>query len=175
MRNFFVLFAHFLLLLLQLAHCTTSLTLVSLSLSLLKKAPSDKRIQLDFYGFEFAPRNNNQTGDSTANKCQSESVEIRLNDRFKGTFYCGRDIKDGTKLSSNGSQVIIIVNADDRMVGSGLRVWVSFERSDSVVGLKQKTNRQPEKVPFNPLAVPVNIFSTILNMIAQRLRVLSEG
>lgn len=40
--------------------------------------------------------------------------------------YCGTDINPGTKMTSKGGTLIILVSADDEMEGKGLRAHVRF-------------------------------------------------
>ena len=90
------------------------------------RAPSaDQLVQLDFEGFEFAPRNV-KPGSKTDGKCLHESVEIRLDDAFEGRIFCGADIAPNTRMVSTLSRVVVIVLADERMRGSGLRARVTF-------------------------------------------------
>lgn len=77
-----------------------------------------------FDGFEFAPRNV-KPGSKTDGKCFDEAVEVRLHSPDAGTIYCGTDVSPGTVMTSSLSQATVIVLADDKLRGTGLRVNVT--------------------------------------------------
>lgn len=106
------------------------------------QAPQGRSVELQFEGFEFAPRNV-KPGSKTDGKCFHEAIEIRLEDAFSGKHYCGTDIAPGTKMQSLGSQAIVIVLADEKMRGTGLRATVRF--IDSVT-----TTTTTTPAPVNP-------------------------
>lgn len=81
------------------------------------------RIQLDFEGFEIAPRNV-KPGSKTDGKCLDEAVEIRLDGPDEGKIYCGTDIEPGMRMTSTVPNVIIILLADAKKRGTGLRARV---------------------------------------------------
>lgn len=89
------------------------------------QAPPGNRVQLTFEGFEFAPRHV-KPGSKTNGKCYLESVEIRLEDDRNGDHYCETDIKPGTVMTSQGNKAIVLVMADEKMLGKGLRMMVNF-------------------------------------------------
>lgn len=143
------------------------------------QAQGDKLVQLDFYGFEFQARNN-ETGDATTNKCLRESVELRLNDSFKGTFHCGSDIKYGTVMTSSASQVIIIINADDAMIGRGMRVWVDFVGREPVATvLRLPPTKRPASgsgpIDRGLTLVPFDIITNVLGILTRSLQQLRLG
>lgn len=93
------------------------------------QAPAGKRVSIKFYGFEFAPRFT-KPGTKVINKCFNETVEIRLKNGniYDGDTYCGNDITPGTVLKSDGPRAVIIITANDKMIGRGLSAKVKFVR-----------------------------------------------
>ena len=90
------------------------------------QAPPGNRVSVRFLGFEFAPRYE-KPGSKVNGKCYHETVEIRLSaDAYDGDHYCGSDIAPGTVMTSDGSSAVIMVMADEKMLGQGLRADVSF-------------------------------------------------
>jgi len=89
------------------------------------QAPVGQKVRIEWEGFEFAPRYD-KPGAKTHDKCYHEAVEIRLEDNFNGDHYCASDISPGTVMTSKGNQAIIIVLADDKMIGKGLRANIGF-------------------------------------------------
>lgn len=93
------------------------------------QAPAGHRVSIKFNGFEFAPRFT-KPGTKVINKCFNETVEIRLRNAniYDGDAYCGTDIAPGTVLKSDGPRAVIIITANDKMVGTGLSARVRFQR-----------------------------------------------
>ena len=89
------------------------------------KAPAGQKVKITFEDFQFAPRYD-KPGAKTNNKCYHEAVEIRLGDNYDGDMYCGTDITPGTVMTSKGNRAVIIVLADEKMIGKGLRANVDF-------------------------------------------------
>lgn len=91
------------------------------------RAPAGKVISIRFDGFEFAPRFT-KAGTKVINKCFNETVEIRLKNGniYDGDQYCGTDLRPGTVLRSDGQRAVIIITANDKMIGRGLSARVSF-------------------------------------------------
>lgn len=93
------------------------------------QAPAGHKVSIKFNGFEFAPRFT-KPGTKVINKCFNETVEIRLRNSniYDGDAYCGTDIAPGTVLKSDGPRAVIIITANDKMIGTGLSAMVSFRR-----------------------------------------------
>ena len=122
-------------------------------------------IQIAFEGFEFHPRTT-KTGSVLHNKCVEESVEIRLGDQFKGNFFCGTDIKEGTVMTSTGSQATILIYANDLMIGKGLRAKVRFIQKATKSSIQHRVvGEDDEQQGFQPLQILANIFGLISNSI----------
>ena len=130
-------------------------------------------VQLMFEGFEFHPRTS-KPGSILHNKCVEESVEIRLDNQFKGNFYCGKDISKGTVMTSNGPQATILIYASDLVVGTGLRAKVRFIEKEETTK-NATTNRvggQDHQVKgFQPLEILANL----LGMISSSLNAMRDG
>lgn len=95
------------------------------------KAPSfNQTVSIKFEAFSFGPRfTGSIQGYTVVNKCVIETIEIRLNNSniYDGDIYCEKDIAPNTVLKSNGPRAVIIITADDKMIGEGLRAKVEFE------------------------------------------------
>ncbi|KAI1287361.1 Blastula protease 10 [Halotydeus destructor] len=138
-----------------------------------------------------------QPGSKVHNKCLQESVEIRLHDKFKGDFYCGSDIASGTRITSTNPEAIVIINANDAMIGTGLRFQVSFISKQEANTTKAKstspassgtngvttTSSTPslqnatmvDAANGNRIFLPFDIVINILRAVQTGLRGLSEG
>lgn len=114
------------------------------------RAPADRTIRIKINGFEFAPRFT-KPGTKVINKCFNETVELRLRNSniYDGETYCGTDLAPGTVLQSDGPRAIIVITANDRMIGSGLSAKVSFLRSDGAEegGEDETGDVQPQQTP----------------------------
>lgn len=97
------------------------------------QAPADHRVSLKFNGFGFAPRFT-KPGTKVINKCFNETVEIRLRNSniYDGDTYCGNDIAPGTVLRSDGPRAVIIITANDKMIGQGLSARIKFFREGTI-------------------------------------------
>lgn len=91
------------------------------------RAPAGKKVSIKFNGFEFAPRFT-KPGTKVINKCFNETVEIRLKNGniYDGDTYCGTDIPRGAVLRSDGPRAVIIITANDKMIGRGLSAQIKF-------------------------------------------------
>lgn len=99
------------------------------------RAPRNSRVRIRFDGFEFAPRFT-KPGTKVINKCFNETVEFRLRgaNMYDGDTYCGTDIAPGATMYSDGPRAVIIITANDKMVGKGLSASISFVRRRPGVG-----------------------------------------
>lgn len=104
---------------------------------------ANKVVKIKFEGFEFAPRFT-KAGTKVINKCFNETVEIRIKNSniHDGDFYCGTDIQPGTVLTADGPRATIIIIANDKMIGSGLRAKVSFVDPITGLGDEDEDNKQ---------------------------------
>lgn len=59
-------------------------------------------------------------------KCYHETIEIRLTDAYHGEHFCGTDIAPGTTMMSTRNRAIIMIMADEKMIGKGLRANITF-------------------------------------------------
>lgn len=91
------------------------------------RAPAGKIVSIRFDGFEFAPRFT-KAGTKVINKCFNETVEIRLKSQniYDGDNYCGTDLAPGTVLRSDGPRALIIITANEKMIGRGLSARIRF-------------------------------------------------
>lgn len=91
------------------------------------KAPEGKRVEIKINGFEFAPRFT-KPGTKVINKCFNETIEIRLKNSniYDGDTYCGDDLSPGTLLQADGSRAVIVITANDKMMGSGMSANIRF-------------------------------------------------
>lgn len=91
------------------------------------RAPAGKIVSIRFDGFEFAPRFT-KPGTKVINKCFNETVEVRLKSQnmYDGDNYCGSDLAPGTTLRSDGPRALIIITANDKMIGRGLSARIRF-------------------------------------------------
>uniref|UniRef100_A0A6G1SJD9 Metalloendopeptidase n=1 Tax=Aceria tosichella TaxID=561515 RepID=A0A6G1SJD9_9ACAR len=96
------------------------------------QAPIGHKVSIKFEGFGFAPRFT-KPGTKVINKCFNETVEIRLRNAniYDGDAYCGTDIAPGTVLKSDGPKAVIIITANDKMIGTGLKARVRFQSDSS--------------------------------------------
>lgn len=99
------------------------------------RAPAGSLVRIKFDGFEFAPRFT-KPGTKVINKCFNETVEFRLRsaNMYDGDTYCGTDISTGASLYSDGPRAVIIITANDKMVGKGMSASISFVRRKPNVG-----------------------------------------
>ena len=130
------------------------------------RAPTGHRVSIKFKGFEFAPRFT-KPGTKVINKCFNETVEIRLRNSniYDGDTYCGTDIAPGTVMRSNGPRAVIIITANDKMVGRGLRAEVKFLRDgvsdEGDDGDNEIETSGPQKTtPRQPATEPTSVFTT---------------
>lgn len=128
------------------------------------RAPAGKRVSIRFDGFEFAPRFT-KPGTKVINKCFNETVEVRLKNEniYDGDTYCGNDLPPGTVLKSNGPRAVIIITANDKMLGSGLSASVKFLRDGSVGGEDEEGEKEEDKPQT---IVPTPSYTTALPPIA---------
>lgn len=91
------------------------------------RAPQGKRVSIKINGFEFAPRFT-KAGTKVINKCFNETVEIRLKNGniYDGDTYCGTDLNPGTVLQADGPRAVVVITANDKMMGSGMSATVRF-------------------------------------------------
>ncbi|XP_074603799.1 protein SpAN-like [Brevipalpus obovatus] len=89
------------------------------------KAPDGQFVQMEFIDFDFTPRFETSNR-RLYHKCLNESVEIRDEDLYHGSFYCGHDFKEGDKIVSKTSRLLILVYADRPSYGRGLKANISF-------------------------------------------------
>lgn len=120
------------------------------------KAPAGQRVQIEWQGFEFGPRYE-KPGAKTHNKCYHEAVEVRLEDNYNGDHYCGNDISPGTLMNSKGSQAVIIVLADDKMIGKGLRANISFVDPSSASSGQQPGRPTSQVIQPGSASTPTSI------------------
>ena len=104
-------------------------------------------MEITILGFSFEPRNK-KPGHKTDGKCYHEAVEFRLHDNHDGDHYCGTDLEPGTKLTSTGSRAVIIVLANEKMIGEGLKANIAYvDKAGSSSGTNQpspwSTGQQP--------------------------------
>ena len=121
------------------------------------RAPAGKRVALKFDGFEFAPRFT-KPGTKVINKCFNETVEFRLSsaNMNDGEIYCGTDLAPGTVLKSDGSRAVVIITANDKMLGAGLSASVKF----LAAGQEQITDDDDDdRLPSSTVG-PTQIWST---------------
>lgn len=125
------------------------------------RGPPNSIVRIKFDGFEFAPRFT-KPGTKVINKCFNETVEFRLrsSNMYDGDTFCGTDIAPGTVVSSDGPRAIIIITANDKMVGTGLSATVSFiRRRPNVVGTgndgeeEEIVEDEPKVVTLEPASV----------------------
>jgi len=128
------------------------------------RAPAGKRISIRFEGFEFAPRFT-KPGTKVINKCFNETVELRLKSAniYDGDTYCGTDLTPGTILRSDGPRAIIVITANDKMMGTGLKARVKFIRDGpSIVGVNEEeeeeevSSARPQTEQPSTTEAPVN-------------------
>lgn len=128
------------------------------------RAPQNKVVSIRFDGFEFAPRFS-KAGTKVINKCFNETVEIRINNANinDGVNYCGSDIMPGTVMRSDGPRAVIIITANDKMIGKGLSARILFrglhetdeqENDDEHVKPTQEIN-QETKAPASSTPIPI--------------------
>lgn len=140
------------------------------------RAPAGKIVRIKFDGFEFAPRFT-KAGTKVINKCFNETVEIRLknNNIYDGVAYCGTDLAPGTVLRSDGQRALIVITANDKMVGKGLSARVKFVRpednndQDDDDGQEEVTKPQTTPQPILPdpstTSVVVTMPTTIVPLV----------
>ncbi|KAG8184405.1 hypothetical protein JTE90_004577 [Oedothorax gibbosus] len=89
------------------------------------KAPNGRRVQVTFEDFSFRPRM-----DKPDNKyngfCVYEHIEIRTSNKDEGQFYCGEDISPGTAMTSTTNHLLILIRADTKGQGRGLKARIKF-------------------------------------------------
>lgn len=107
------------------------------------RAPAGRKVNIKIEGFEFAPRFT-KPGTKVINKCFNETVEVRLKNAniYDGDAYCGTDLAPGTLLRSDGSRAVIIITANDKMVGRGLRAKVKFSKNGIGGGLEEEDEEE---------------------------------
>lgn len=117
------------------------------------RAPSPSQtVSIKFEGFDFAPRFT-KAGTKVINKCFNETIEIRLknNDIYNGDIYCGNDIAPGTVLKADGPRAVIIITANDRMIGQGLKAKVKFGKLGDTIGDNEDDDDDTNEVgPIKP-------------------------
>lgn len=129
------------------------------------RAPAGKIVRIRFDGFEFAPRFT-KAGTKVINKCFNETVEIRLKSQniYDGDNYCGTDLKPGTVMRSDGPRALIIITANDKMIGRGLSAKILFrgpnEREDKDDQDDKETQEETKPIgstiqPVLPTIAPV--------------------
>jgi len=119
------------------------------------QAPEGHRVSLKFTGFGFAPRFT-KPGTKVINKCFNETVEIRLRSAniYDGDTYCGNDIAPGTVLRSDGPRAVIIITANDKMIGEGLSARVKFFRDGTTPNDDEEENQETKPQTPGPLTEP---------------------
>ncbi|XP_055936787.1 blastula protease 10-like [Argiope bruennichi] len=89
------------------------------------QAPSGKKVRVIFEDFSFRPRM-----DKPSNRyngyCVYEHVEIRTSNMDEGDFYCGEDISEGTEMVSSSNTFLILIRADSKGQGRGLKANIKF-------------------------------------------------
>lgn len=110
---------------------TTSQRNESLNCVWIIQAPQDKVVQLTLQDFSLHPRGDLSRLSILPNgppdmKCINESLEVRLDDPFDGTFFCGSDLKKGSILTSTLSRVIILLSSSVKMSPSSFSAVIGF-------------------------------------------------
>ncbi|CAL1267527.1 unnamed protein product [Larinioides sclopetarius] len=89
------------------------------------KAPFGKKVQVTFEDFSFRPRMN-KPANRYNGYCVYEHVEIRTSNMDEGDFYCGEDLPKGTQMVSSSNTFLILIRADNKGQGRGLKASIKF-------------------------------------------------
>ncbi|XP_054168667.1 blastula protease 10-like [Oppia nitens] len=122
------------------------------------QAPDEHTVEVTFHDFSFNEPYFGENNEAIEGLCLHETIEIRnLDNIYDGNQYCGQQITRNTIMNSIGKDFIIIIIADDQMIGRGLNASIRFIKNDSNEEILQISPKsRPRRVNTNKLKQNVN-------------------